>query len=180
MKKYHGGDHNLQILSYPHCSKWHTTLYPGYQSTLTLKLVDLLTEHTPLLTFGSAVLVLSGAGPHPKAMSGRIVSAIWWLFALLLLASYFANFNIMIRSSSKHTSIKSFEDLANQNVIDYGTVEGGATMMFFKAHSVAPNFGPSTRKSSAYWMTKLKCSIFRSFPEFQQPCLPAHLSAHGA
>uniref|UniRef100_A0A3Q4BX24 Kainate-binding protein n=1 Tax=Mola mola TaxID=94237 RepID=A0A3Q4BX24_MOLML len=77
-------------------------------------------------------LTLQGAGPHPKAMSGRIVSAIWWLFTLLLLACYFANFNIMMRSSSKHTSIKSFEDLANQNVIDYGTVEAGATMMFFK------------------------------------------------
>lgn len=152
----------------------------SWMLTLTLKIVGLLTEHVPLLTLGPAVLVRSGAGPHPKAMSGRIVSAIWWLFTLLLLACYFANFNIMMRSSSKHTSIKSFEDLANQNVIDYGTVEAGATMMFFKAHSVAPNFAPSTRKCSAYRMTKLKRSIFHSFPEFQQPCLPAHLPAHGA
>lgn len=33
----------------------------------------------------------------------------------------------------------SFEDLANQDVIDYGTVESGSTMMFFKARSASPS-----------------------------------------
>ncbi|MEQ2230631.1 hypothetical protein ILYODFUR_031428, partial [Ilyodon furcidens] len=72
------------------------------------------------------------AGPHPKALSGRVVSAIWWIFAVLLLACYFANFNSVLNSKSKHISITSFEELANQDVIDYGTVENGSTMLFFK------------------------------------------------
>ncbi|KAM7405471.1 hypothetical protein PAMP_012730 [Pampus punctatissimus] len=80
----------------------------------------------------TGALTLQGAGPHPKALSGRVVSAIWWLFAVLLLACYFANFNSMLHSNNKHVSIKSFEDLANQDVIDYGTVESGSTMLFFK------------------------------------------------
>ncbi|XP_037629668.1 glutamate receptor U1 [Sebastes umbrosus] len=81
----------------------------------------------------TGALTLQGAGPHPKALSGRVVSAIWWLFAVLLLASYFGNFNfIMSHSNSKHASVKSFEDLANQDVIDYGTVDAGSTMFFFK------------------------------------------------
>ncbi|XP_053172824.1 probable glutamate receptor [Scomber japonicus] len=80
----------------------------------------------------TGALTLQGAGPHPKALSGRLVSAIWWLFAILLLACYFANFNSILHSNSKHVSIKSFEDLANQDVIDYGTVEAGSTMHFFK------------------------------------------------
>ncbi|KAM9855764.1 putative glutamate receptor [Aulostomus maculatus] len=80
----------------------------------------------------TGALTLQGAGPHPKAPSGRLVSAIWWLFAVLLLACYFANFNSMLHSNSKHVSIKSFEDLANQDVIDYGTVDAGSTMLFFK------------------------------------------------
>lgn len=84
-------------------------------------------------------LVLSGAGPHPKALSGRLVSAIWWLFAVLLLACYFSNFSSTLHSNNKHVSIKSFEDLANQDLIDYGTVEGGSTMSFFKAHP-PPNY----------------------------------------
>ncbi|XP_040918542.1 glutamate receptor U1-like [Toxotes jaculatrix] len=80
----------------------------------------------------TGALTLQGAGPHPKALSGRLVSAIWWLFAVMLLACYFSNFNSMVHSENKHVSIKSFEDLANQDVIDYGTVEAGSTMLFFK------------------------------------------------
>ncbi|GLD45579.1 probable glutamate receptor [Lates japonicus] len=80
----------------------------------------------------TGALTLQGAGPHPKALSGRLVSAIWWLFAVMLLACYFGNFNSMLHSNSKHVSIKSFEDLANQDVIDYGTVDAGSTMLFFK------------------------------------------------
>lgn len=87
----------------------------------------------------TAVCILSGAGPHPKALSGRLVSAIWWLFAVMLLACYFGNFNSMLHSNSKHVSIKSFEDLANQDVINYGTVDAGSTMLFFKARPAAPN-----------------------------------------
>nr|XP_046253943.1 probable glutamate receptor [Scatophagus argus] len=80
----------------------------------------------------TGALTLQGAGPHPKALSGRLISAIWWLFAILLLACYFGNLNSLLHSNNKRVSIKSFEDLANQDVIDYGTVEAGSTMMFFK------------------------------------------------
>lgn len=80
----------------------------------------------------TGALTLQGAGPHPKALSGRVVSAIWWIFAVLLLACYFANFNSVLHSRSKHISITSFEDLANQDKIDYGTVQSGSTMLFFK------------------------------------------------
>ncbi|XP_035501575.2 probable glutamate receptor [Scophthalmus maximus] len=81
----------------------------------------------------AGALTLQGAGPHPKGLSGRVVSAIWWLFAIMLLACYFGNFNYMLQSNNKHVSIKSFEDLANQDAIDYGTVESGSTMFFFKS-----------------------------------------------
>ncbi|XP_035014997.2 probable glutamate receptor isoform X1 [Hippoglossus stenolepis] len=81
----------------------------------------------------TGALTLQGAGPHPKGLSGRVVSAIWWLFALMLLACYFGNFNSMLHSNSKHGSIRSFEDLANQDVIDYGTIESGSTTFFFKS-----------------------------------------------
>lgn len=80
----------------------------------------------------TGALTLQGAGPHPKSLSGRVVSAIWWLFAVMLLACYFGNFNSLLHSNSKHISIKSFEDLSNQDVIDYGTIESGSTMLFFK------------------------------------------------
>lgn len=80
----------------------------------------------------TGALTLQGAGPHPKALSGRLVSAIWWLFAVLLLACYFGNLTSLLNSNGKHVSIKGFEDLANQDMIDYGTLKAGSTMLFFK------------------------------------------------
>ncbi|XP_049610023.1 probable glutamate receptor [Syngnathus scovelli] len=82
-------------------------------------------------------LTLQGAGPHPKAVSGKLVSAIWWLFAILLLACYLANFNSALQLDKEHNSIKTFEDLANQDKIDFGTVENGSTMRFFKDSKIA-------------------------------------------
>lgn len=79
-----------------------------------------------------AVSLVSGAGPHPKSPSGRLISTIWWLFTIVLLACYFSSFSFMMYSSNKQMSIQSFEDLVNQDVLDYGTVKSGATMMFFK------------------------------------------------
>lgn len=77
-----------------------------------------------------------GAGPHPKALSGRLIGSIWWLFAVLLLACYFGNLQYTMHSHTKHMSIKTFEDLANQDVVDYGTLEAGSTMNFFKAQKL--------------------------------------------
>lgn len=122
-----------------------------------------------------AVFVLTGAGPHPKAFSGRLISAIWWLFTILLLACYFSNLNSMLHSNNKHVSIKTFEDLADQDLIDYGTVESGSTMMFFKAYSVAHNLTYSSdcacflylswrQKYLSFSMKTFKCLIFHYFP----------------
>uniref|UniRef100_A0A6Q2Y0E8 Glutamate receptor n=1 Tax=Esox lucius TaxID=8010 RepID=A0A6Q2Y0E8_ESOLU len=80
----------------------------------------------------TGALTLQGAGPHPKGLSGRVVSAVWWMFAVVLLACYFSNFSAMLRSDNKHVSVQNFEELAKQDVIDYGTVEGGSTFNFFK------------------------------------------------
>lgn len=72
-------------------------------------------------------------------------------------------------------SIQSFEDLANQDVIDYGTVEFGSTMMFFKVllDFIESSFGLSLRQDSR------RIPSF-SFPAFQRPGSPENLPAHGA
>lgn len=66
----------------------------------------------------------------------------------------------MLHSNNKHVSIQSFEDLANQDVIDYGTVEAGSTMMFFKAHSVAPELEFLVIAAVSYnWVEDNMCSF---------------------
>ncbi|KAL2103386.1 hypothetical protein ACEWY4_000254 [Coilia grayii] len=80
----------------------------------------------------AGALTLQGAGPHPKSVSGRIISAIWWLFSIVLLATYFSRVSAWLKSDQSHVSIQSFEDLARQDLIDFGTVDGGSSLAFFK------------------------------------------------
>ncbi|XP_076863365.1 putative glutamate receptor [Brachyhypopomus gauderio] len=84
------------------------------------------------LWYTAGALSLQGAGPHPKAPSGRVISCTWWLFAVVLLACYFSNLSSKQSSESSHLTIKGFEDLANQNIIEYGTLAGSSTLAFFK------------------------------------------------
>ncbi|KAJ0068936.1 hypothetical protein NL108_015173, partial [Boleophthalmus pectinirostris] len=79
-------------------------------------------------------LTLQGAGPHPKSVSGRVVSCCWWLFTLFLLAHYFTNLSSSSSTQSSSLTVKGFEDLANQDKMEYGCM-AGSTLAFFKNSS---------------------------------------------
>ncbi|XP_072334163.1 probable glutamate receptor [Scyliorhinus torazame] len=82
--------------------------------------------------FGVGSLTLQGVGPHPRALSTRIIGTIWWLFSIVFLVAYITYFAASLRSETQRPLIESFEDLAKQNEIEYGTVYGGSTFAFFK------------------------------------------------
>lgn len=82
--------------------------------------------------FPFVFFVLSGAGPHPKALSGRIICCSWWLFTVVLLACYFSNLSSSKSPESSQLTVKGFEDLANQDMIEYGCLAGSSTLAFFK------------------------------------------------
>uniref|UniRef100_A0A8C5HI26 Glutamate receptor n=1 Tax=Gouania willdenowi TaxID=441366 RepID=A0A8C5HI26_GOUWI len=84
------------------------------------------------LWYTAGALTLQGAGPHPKALSGRVIISSWWLFTIVLLACYFSNLNFSTRSESAPLTMKGFEDLANQDKIEYGCLSASSTMAFFK------------------------------------------------
>ncbi|XP_078104896.1 glutamate receptor U1 [Sander vitreus] len=84
------------------------------------------------LWYTAAALTLQGAGPHPKALSGRVICCSWWLFTIVLLACYFSNLSSSKTSESTHLTVKGFEDLANQDTIEYGCLAGSSTLAFFK------------------------------------------------
>lgn len=77
---------------------------------------------------------VSGAGPHPKALSGRVICSTWWIFSIVLLACYFSNLSSSKTPESTHLMVKGFEDLANQDVIEYGCLAGSSTLAFFKVN----------------------------------------------
>lgn len=80
--------------------------------------------------------MISGAGPHPKALSGRVICCTWWIFSIVLLACYFSNLRSSKTSESTQLKVKGFDDLANQNVIEYGCLAGSSTLAFFKVLTV--------------------------------------------
>ena len=70
-----------------------------------------------------------------QAASTRIVGAIWWFFTLIIISSYTANLAAFLTVERMITPIESAEDLAEQEDIEYGTLQGGSTMTFFRVSS---------------------------------------------
>lgn len=75
---------------------------------------------------------LLGSELMPKALSTRIVGGIWWFFTLIIISSYTANLAAFLTVERMESPIDSADDLAKQTKIEYGVVEDGATMTFFK------------------------------------------------
>ncbi|XP_010021743.1 PREDICTED: glutamate receptor ionotropic, kainate 2-like, partial [Nestor notabilis] len=82
--------------------------------------------------FGVGALMQQGSELMPKALSTRIVGGIWWFFTLIIISSYTANLAAFLTVERMESPIDSADDLAKQTKIEYGTVEDGATMTFFK------------------------------------------------
>ncbi|XP_047488931.1 glutamate receptor ionotropic, kainate 2-like, partial [Penaeus chinensis] len=82
--------------------------------------------------FTIGTLMQQGSDLNPKAASTRIVGGIWWFFTLIIISSYTANLAAFLTVERMITPIESAEDLADQNDIEYGTLEGGSTMAFFR------------------------------------------------
>lgn len=76
----------------------------------------------------------------PKALSTRIVGGIWWFFTLIIISSYTANLAAFLTVERMESPIDSADDLAKQTKIEYGVVEDGATMTFFKVGNTSTFF----------------------------------------
>ncbi|KAK3551646.1 hypothetical protein QTP70_020853, partial [Hemibagrus guttatus] len=91
--------------------------------------------------FGVGALMQQGpeAGSElmPKALSTRIVGGIWWFFTLIIISSYTANLAAFLTVERMESPIDSADDLAKQTKIEYGVVEDGSTMTFFKKTKIS-------------------------------------------
>lgn len=67
-----------------------------------------------------------------RSISGRLTTSVWWFFTLILISSYTANLAAFLTVERMVSPIESAEDLSKQNEIQYGLVEGGSTMEFFR------------------------------------------------
>ncbi|XP_053682747.1 glutamate receptor ionotropic, kainate 2-like [Sabethes cyaneus] len=104
------------------------------------------------LTMGS--IMGQGCDILPKAVSTRVVTGMWWFFALIMLSSYTANLAAFLTMERMDATIESAEDLAKQSKIKYGAVLGGSTLSFFRSS----NFSTYQRMWAA--MESTRPSVF--------------------
>lgn len=84
------------------------------------------TEH--LITFRSQ----KGGGEAPKALSGRVIVAAYWLFVVLMLATFTANLAAFLTVERMQSPVQSLDQLSRQSRINYTVVNGSDTHQYFK------------------------------------------------
>ncbi|XP_058982073.1 glutamate receptor ionotropic, kainate 2 [Musca domestica] len=87
------------------------------------------TRNTAWLMIGS--IMQQGCDLLPRGAPMRMLTAMWWFFALMMLSTYTANLAAVLTSNKIKPSIESLEDLIDQHEIKFGTLEGGSTSLFF-------------------------------------------------
>ena len=56
----------------------------------------------------------AGGGEAPRALSGRLLAATWWVFGFIMIATYTANLAAFLTVSRLEQPIESLDDLAKQ------------------------------------------------------------------
>ncbi|XP_061399336.1 glutamate receptor ionotropic, kainate 2-like [Musca vetustissima] len=81
------------------------------------------------ITIGS--IMTAGCDILPTHSTMRIFTTMFWIFAIIINNSYTANMAAFLTNSKMEGSINSIADLAGQNEVKFGTIEGGSTYSLF-------------------------------------------------
>ena len=65
-------------------------------------------------------------------MSARVLVAAYWLFVVLMLATFTANLAAFLTVERMQTTVQSMEELARQSKINYTVVRDSPYMEYFK------------------------------------------------
>ncbi|CAH1239676.1 GRIK1 [Branchiostoma lanceolatum] len=84
------------------------------------------------LWFAYWSLMRKGGEPPPRSPSARIITGVWWLFALIVVSTYTANLTAFLTVRHLSVPVSSVEDLAAQSSILYGITDKGSLLDFFK------------------------------------------------
>ncbi|PNF39891.1 hypothetical protein B7P43_G01962 [Cryptotermes secundus] len=95
--------------------------YPCREFTLKESFWFALTSFTP-----------QGGGEAPKALSGRTLVAAYWLFVVLMLATFTANLAAFLTVERMKSPVASLEQLARQSRINYTVVNNSDTHEYFQ------------------------------------------------
>lgn len=76
---------------------------------------------------------------HFRGLPMRLLTAFWWIFALLISQTYIAQLAAFITSSKIAGDIRSLHDLVDQDKVQFGTIRGGATSVYFSESNDTEN-----------------------------------------
>ncbi|EDW76392.1 uncharacterized protein Dwil_GK14684 [Drosophila willistoni] len=94
-------------------------------------------HNTMWLVLGS--ILNQGCDLLPRGLPMRLLTAFWWIFALLISQTYIAKLAAFITSSKMTGNIESLHDLIDQNKVQFGTIRGGATSVYFSESNDTDN-----------------------------------------
>ncbi|XP_054279381.1 uncharacterized protein LOC128997746 [Macrosteles quadrilineatus] len=95
--------------------------YPCREFTLKESFWFAMTSFTP-----------QGGGETPKALSGRTLVAAYWLFVVLMLATFTANLAAFLTVERMQAPVQSLEQLSRQSRINYTVVANSDTHSYFR------------------------------------------------
>ncbi|KYN04416.1 Glutamate receptor, ionotropic kainate 2 [Cyphomyrmex costatus] len=95
--------------------------YPCREFTLKESFWFALTSFTP-----------QGGGEAPKALSSRTLVAAYWLFVVLMLATFTANLAAFLTVERMQSPVQSLEQLARQSRINYTVLANSSAHQYFK------------------------------------------------
>ena len=77
-----------------------------------------------------------GGGETPKALSSRVLVAAYWLFVVLMLATFTANLAAFLTVERMQDSVKSLEELNRQSKINYTVMKDSPYLEYFQVKTV--------------------------------------------
>ncbi|BFZ02738.1 hypothetical protein BsWGS_05777 [Bradybaena similaris] len=84
------------------------------------------------LWYVAGAITMSGGGDPPKSLSGRLLIAGFWFFAVIMMSTFTANLAAFLTVSRLGMTITSLEDLSRQSEVKYSVVNQSAVMEYFQ------------------------------------------------
>ncbi|KAK6185015.1 hypothetical protein SNE40_007344 [Patella caerulea] len=132
-------------------------------------------------------LTPQGGGETPRALSGRLVAATWWLFGFIIIATYTANLAAFLTVSRLETPIESLDDLSTQFKVKYAPMNGSNALIYFnrmadiekkfygiwKNMSLDDSLGAVERAKLAVWDYPVSDKYTKLWETMQESVFPA-------
>ncbi len=107
----------------------------SYQFQIFDKTILYISEHSRVSTVFNHPFLVTGGEVYPNAISGRVLVGFWWLFTIIISATYTANLAAFLTVTIINNPINSLEQLAASTTVFPLILEGTNLETHFKVRS---------------------------------------------